>query len=662
VSVPPPGWVERPLVAVAARAAQLDAFAERTGLPVSTAALAALFTVGGLVILQLWAVKVAYPLRVTSDVPTYLALIRSMISNPIGAQSPFLVTGGVASPHATPYIFMLAKLWAAIAPPGHLNDPLAIGRFLGLFGIPVAIATLGMIWWYAASVTTGRKGLLAVAVVLVMFGPANVIWANDLTFHAFLYAGFYPQNVAIATALGALVALRKTGRISLAIAAVLTGATMIVHPLTGEILCGLAAGDGCLRALRGEKGVYRCSAALALGFLAGTAWPDYKLNEAMGEANVPGAVIVAACAMAPRIAAIAMTIARVVRKRRPHLATRAAVVIERRAARIRSAEQALTSRKAILIAAIAGAAIVAIFAIWEVALILTPPSDPLIHSNRLATYWGEDRWRWFLMMLGGGAAGVPGLVRLARTRTLLPLLWFAGAYGLALLGQLGLPIPVWWRFLLYGQVPLAIGVAVVLAEASEKRVRRLIGGTLGFALAFKLVTLLALPTTITYFGAPLQPDYSLASIIPSQPSGLVASDPFTSYYIPAATGRHVLTTTKAHAESQSELDASSNGYDLLHAFYVAPDDNWWGTAINLWNAGVRYVLLEKRTSLAPPNLTVFSTGPTPLVRTKADSAMLGRVFWRLGRVGTVVHSDREFVVYELDATKLEAGNSGSGGS
>jgi hypothetical protein len=599
-------------------------------------------------------VRVAYPLRVTSDVPTYLALIRSMVADPIGAQSPFLVTGGVASPHATPYVWLLAKLWAATAPGKHLNDPVAIGHFLGLVGIPVALATLGMIWWYAASLTSGRKGLLAVAVVLVMFGPANVIWANDLTFHAFLYAGFYPQNVAIATALGALIALRYKGPISLALAALLAGATMIVHPLTGEILAGLAAADGCLRAARGERGTYRASFALAIGFLAGTAWPDYKLNLAMGEAGIPGSVIVAACALAPRAAAIAAFLAR--RFRNESLAT------NRLKARIHAAETALTSRRAILIAAAAGAAIVAAFAIWEVALILTPPSDPLIHSNRLAVYWGEHRWRWFLMMLGGGATGIPGLVRLARTRTVLPLMWFAGAYGLALAGQLGLPVPVWWRFLLYGQIPLAIGVAVVLAEASDRRVRRLIGGTLAFSLAFKLITLLALPTTITYFSSPLQPDYSFASIIPSQPPGLVASDPFTSYYIPAATGRHVLTTTKAHAESQSELDASSEGYDLLHAFYVAPDDNWWGTAKSLWNAGVRFVLLEKRTSLAPPNLTVFSTGPTPLVRTKADSAMLGRMFWRLGRIGSVVHDEREFVVYELDATKLEGGTSGSGGS
>jgi hypothetical protein len=49
-------------------------------------------------------------------------------------------------------------------------------------------------------------------VLLVLFGPAHVIWASDLSFNGFLYAGFYPQNVAIALALGALLALRGNGR------------------------------------------------------------------------------------------------------------------------------------------------------------------------------------------------------------------------------------------------------------------------------------------------------------------------------------------------------------------------------------------------------------------------------------------------------------------
>ncbi len=133
--------------------------------------------------------------------------------------------------------------------------------------------------------------------------------------------------------------------------------------------------------------------------------------------------------------------------------------------------------------------IVAGLAVWTVILILSPPVDPLIHSNRLALYWGEDRWRWFLMF-AAGASGLCGLVRLARRGEPLPLIWFAGCYGIALLGLAGLPVPVWWRFLLLGQIPLAIGTAIVLVEAKRSVPKRLVQGTLVFALLFKLATLI----------------------------------------------------------------------------------------------------------------------------------------------------------------------------
>ncbi len=228
----------------------------------------------------------------------------------------------------------------------------------------------------------------------------------------------------------------------------------------------------------------------------------------------------------------------------------------------------------------------------------------------------------------------------------------ADASGIALAGAAGLPVPVWWRFLLLAQVPLAIGVGVVLVEVPTPSLQHVVRGTLVFALAFKLVTLFALPANVTYFGNELQPAYALGRIIPSAPAGLVASDPFTSYYIPGNTGRGVLTMTKAHVSSQAELDAASRGYDLLHRFYVAPDTNWWPSGQALWRADVRFVLVEKRTSLAAPDLEMFSTGPTPLVRTPQDARMLGRMFWRLGRVGTLLHSDREYALYRLDRASL----------
>jgi hypothetical protein len=605
----------------------------RTGLSVPRLAVAAVSLVAGLVVLQLWAIAVDYPLRVTSDVPTFLALLRSMAAHPLATQSPFLTTPGIASPHATPYMQGLALLWHALAPAGAAADPLAAGRFLGFVGIAVSLATLAVVALYASRAAGRRAGLLTVPVLLVLFGPAHVVWASDLSFNGLLYAGFYPQNVAIALALGALLALDGRGLPTLALATVLAAATMAVHPLTGTLLAGLAAFDGCRRAVRGQPGIFRSSAALTVGFVGALAWPAYPLNQAMGESGLPGSAIVAACALAPCLAeALA-----------PMLRGGAELRLWRWA---RRAGDALAGRRAEVRLAIGGAVVVGGLAVWEAILLAQPPTDPLIHTNRLALYWNEDRWRWFLMF-AAGAVGLCGLVRLARRGRPLALIWFAGCYGLAALGFLGLPVPVWWRFLLLCQIPLAIGAALVLAETAVVVVRRVAGGTLGFALAFKLLTLFFLPTTITYFGSPLQPAYGLGAIVPSEPAGLVASDPFTSYYIPAATGRRVLTVTKGHVGSQAELDASTRGYALLHAFYVAPDTNWWPTALALWSAGVRYVLVDKLTSLAPATLEQFSTGPTPLVRTAADARTLGRMHWRLKRVGVLVHDDPEYSLYRL---------------
>lgn len=633
VIVDPPAIVEPPLIATVVSPAAPPRKLELS----SSTALAAITLVGGLVALQLWAIDVQYPLRVTSDVPTYLALLRGMAAHPLASQSPFLETPGVASPHATPYVLGLALLWHALAPPGQAHNPLAVGRFLGLVGIPVSLAMLAMIALYASRIAGRRQALVTIPVLLALFGPAHVIWANDLSINGLLYASFYPENVAFALALAALLALRGRGWPSLAVASLLCGWAMVESPLTGTLLAGLASVDACLRAVRGENGIYRSSAALSIGFLAGTAWPTYQLNQGMALGGIPGSVIIAACVAAPRAVAIAAPLLR-----------RGAALIAQRVSRI---ADSISAERTVIRFAVAGAAIVLVLAVWELLLVMQPPSDPLVHSNRLAIYWGEDRWRWFVM-LAAAAAGVCGLVRLARRGQPLLLIWFAGCYGIAALGLVGLPVPVWWRFLLLCQVPLAIGTATALVEARLPLSRRLVGGTLAFAMAFKLITLIALPRSVTYFGAPLQSAYSFGHLIPRAPAGLVASDPFTSFYVPGTTGRRVLTVTKGHVESQAELDDSNRGYALLHAFYEAPNTDWWPSAEALWNTDVRFVLLEKETSLAPANLQLFSTGPTPLIRTPTERRMMGRMYWRLGRIGVLIHSGPEYVLYRLSHTKL----------
>src|SRR5207248_2146348 len=210
----------------------------------------------------------------------------------------------------------------------------------------------------------------------------------------------------------------------------------------------------------------------------------------------------------------------------------------------------------------------------------------------------EDRWRWPLMF-AAGSAGLAGLARLALRGRGLPLAWFAGCYAFGVAGAAGMQLPLWWRFLLFCQIPLALGTAVVLAEARPGPLRRWLAGSLVVVAAFKLFTLTQLPPTIRYFATPVQDSYGLARLVPPG-SGLVAADPFTSYFVPGTTGRRVLVVTKAHVGSQEELAASNRGYALLHRF--ATGERWWQAARQMYRQGVRYVVVEKSTLLTAPDL------------------------------------------------------------
>ena len=134
-------------------------------------------------------------------------------------------------------------------------------------------------------------------------------------------------------------------------------------------------------------------------------------------------------------------------------------------------------------------------------------------------------------------------------------------------------------------------------------------------------------------------------------SGDAASDPFTSYYLPAVTGRPVLTVTKAHVGSPAELRQSEAGYEILHRF-AAWDDyagyDWWQGGRELWARGVRYVVVEHTTSLRPETLEQFSTGPTPVLRTVRDREVIGRYMWRLNRIGKLTYDDGTFAIWRLD--------------
>jgi hypothetical protein len=209
---------------------------------------------------------------------------------------------------------------------------------------------------------------------------------------------------------------------------------------------------------------------------------------------------------------------------------------------------------------------------------------------------------------------------------------------------------VWYRFLLLCQVPLAIGVAAVIADRRrDLRTAAVVGATIALALGVKVAALLETPPQVSYFGQSLQPVWSLGEHIPPGP-GLVATDPATAYFIPATTGRQVLTVDKGHVSSRAELAQAENGYRLLRRFYAGGDD-WWSAAQEMWRRGVRYVVVAKQTTLEPKSLQDFIWQNARL-RTDAQRKTLGNYFYENNRIGTLVFDSPDYVVYRIDHKKL----------
>lgn len=584
--------------------------------------------------LTVWARSVDYALRVTSDTPTFIALVTDMAEAPFSSQSPFLPAGG-GTQHATPYMQALAFLWSAL---GGGENPIAIGRFLALVGIVLFAFALWCVFVYVRRVAGTTAAWISIPVLLAVFGPPHVIWASDLSLHGALYAGFFPQTLAISTTLLTLLALERRSRRSLAGAAALATATMLVHPFTGVLLAVLATADSCRLAVRRDRAAIRAPLVLTSAFLIGTLWPAYSLDRAFAETGLRGVLFIALCAAAPAVVA---ALGPVVPAGRARIA--AAALLDR-----------LGSTSAAFRLAVVGAAGTVVIAFWEWLLIRSPPSE----SARLAVYWVDERWRWPLLLVAG-AVGLSGLARLARRGHVVPAVWFAGCFSVGALGALGLPLPVWYRFLLLCQVPLALGVATVVAESRRHiPLVALVAATVVVSLGVKAYTLLDTPPTVTYFGQSLQPAWGLGDAVPRGP-GLVATDPATAYFIPATTGHRVLTVHKGHVASARELEQAREGYRLLRRYYAGGSD-WWQAGQEMWRRGVRYVVVQKQTTLEPRTLDDF-IWQTAMLRTPAQRRALGNYFYENNRVGTLLYDSPDFVVYRLDHRKLFGGG-GSGES
>jgi hypothetical protein len=562
---------------------------------------------------------------VISDSPTFLALIRDMALHPLDEISPFLANGG-ADAHASPYTQLLAYVWGHIGPAERL-DAVALGHFLAFASLGVMLLVLHAVFVFARREAGPRAAWLSLPILLVLFGPAHVIWAGDLTFNGFLYGGYFPQTLATALALYTLVVTDgSAARGRYVVGSLLAALTIVVHPFTG-ILLGILIGVRAVVGAARRDGRWQVGPlCLVGGFALALPWPAYSVDRALGETGVPGHTFVAAIAILP----VFVSLLPLTRLRRPLLSL------------VHSLDRPVPLVRL-------GTAVVGALVVWECLLFTQRSTDPLVHSNHLSLYWVEDRWRWPLMF-AAGAAGIAGLARLAARGRPLALVWFVGCFTAGVAGAAGFDLPLWWRFLLFCQIPLALGTALVLAEARPGGITwRWLTATLVFCAVFKIVTLTALSPRIRYYATPLQRSYELAAAI-APGRGLVASDPFTSYFVPGTTGRRVLVVTKAHVGSEAELAAATRGYALLHRFAVGR--RWWSAAQLMYRLGVRYVVVEKSTSLRPRDLVTFSTGPTPLVRTRADRRWLGAYFYRNNRVGKLVYDVWPYAVYRLERKRL----------
>lgn len=592
-----------------------------------------LATVLGLVGFQVWAATNFYALRVTADAPSFLVLIRDMGAEPLDSHSSFFGQPDTDSIHASPYLQVLGLIWRVMAPTGEYGDALALGQFVAFVSIPVTLFVLGMLWLYVRQAASTRAAYLAIPVLLMVFGPVHVTFPSDLSLNGFLYAAYYPTTFATGLTLAVLVMLQRSSLVWSAFTSIVIALTISTDPLNGAVLAALMILYACKRGEASRREAVRIPLMLAAGFLVAQAWPAFDVYATFNSNGVPVPAVVGAAFVAPWAW----------RAARP----RASVALRRRAPWFSTP---ISGRQELAVATVAALAVIALtgWGIWEM---LTPPDDqPLLKGNRRGFYWNGERYRW-LLLLAPAAIGLLGANRLARRGRPIALLWFLIFYSFGVVGSvaelLGVHIPLYYRFILLCQVPIAIGVAYLLTQHKESGAVTLTGWVVLFVLAFKTVTLIGVSDRLSYFGAELPGTWYMNKVIPPD-SGVVASDPYTSYYIPAVTQNRVVTLSPGHADSGAEGDVAKRGYGVLHRLWAADGPSAGRALTGLWDGGVRYVIVERFTTLRPRTLRAFVAAPYNELIKPRDVPQRLRYEARLSMAGTVIAPLPGFRVYGLD--------------
>src|SRR6185437_10612269 len=112
-----------------------------------------------------------------------LAIVQRLAETPFHSISVFMRAPTVDDPHATPYIQGVALLWRVLGGSDAGPRPVELTRMLQFVGVGATIFVLHAFFVWVRRQTDRRTGLIALPVLLLLFGPAHIIWAGDLTFH-----------------------------------------------------------------------------------------------------------------------------------------------------------------------------------------------------------------------------------------------------------------------------------------------------------------------------------------------------------------------------------------------------------------------------------------------------------------------------------------------
>jgi hypothetical protein len=594
------------------------------------------FAVVETLLLELWAMQTNYGLRVIADTPTYFSVLRELALRPFQSpHSPFVVSGNVNLAHATPDMQLLAFIWKLLAAKGAVHSILIDYRaayvLLAIKGAVVTLLVFHALFVWVRREAGSRAAWIAIAVLPLIWGPALIVSPGDLSFHGFMVASDHSESLAIALGLYALVVVdARLGAGRLLGAGTILAAVMVTHPFTGVRLAAILTAYACYKAVRGDESWQLVSPTIVLGFLMASLWPAYHLSDAMQVGALKGWQLV--------LLLVAM----------PFVAIGAKRVVHRRRSSMRLRVPALDGPHAMLAFAVLGLAVIGFVVAREVWLYGHP--DTFFTTNRRAIYWNGISIVYWPLLLAPAAIGFSGLARLARGARPLAGLWAGGCLAVGVCGALGLPIPLSHRFLLFAQIPMTLGVAVVLTERKWRLSHRLGATALAGSTLLSLGMLVFMPQNVTYFQNDLQAGWSLTRFLPDGAGVTIASDPVSEYFV-LPTGNHIVTLTTWHIGSKSELVPARRGYLLMHSLYM--DLNWRPAAERLWRLGARYIVANRGVSMRAPTLDNFSSFNAPyIVSNWNEQAVVDHYIKRLGVFSTLIGRDREYYVFKLDRKKL----------